>query len=159
MIQLGYLSLLQNKEITTYLMPEASWSAVFGYNGLHLSPFPEEKFRSPYALYGYHKYFGFSNNVMQIVAAASFGLAGIVLLASFITSATLSRKLKRGAFLIANELSYTLVVFSTANMVTALSLESQAGKILDTSLVWSKSLLICSVIMILSTHAINLAMR
>lgn len=44
LIQLGYLSLLQNKEITTYLMPETSWSAVFGYNGLHLSPFPEERF-------------------------------------------------------------------------------------------------------------------
>ena len=158
MIQLGYLSLLQNKEITTYLMPEASWSAVFGYNGLYLSPFPEERFKSPYALYGYHKYFGFSNNVMVIAAACSFGLSGILLLVSNLTKANASRKLKK-AFLMTNELSYTLVVFSTANMVTALSLESQAGTILDTSLVWSKSLLVCAVIMLLTTHILNLSMR
>lgn len=51
--QIGYLSLLQNSEVSTYSQPIAGWSYVFGYNRYYLSPLPKERFVSSYALYGY----------------------------------------------------------------------------------------------------------
>ena len=53
MIQLGYLSLLHNKEVTTYQQPMANWEYVFGYSGMYDEELPTERFRSPYALYGF----------------------------------------------------------------------------------------------------------
>ena len=53
MIQLGYLSLLHNKEVTTYQQPMANWEYVFGYSGMYDDELPQERFRSPYALYGF----------------------------------------------------------------------------------------------------------
>ena len=52
-IQMGYLSLLMNKEITAYLQPIANWHYVFGYTQLHFTPEPSTTFSSPYYIYGY----------------------------------------------------------------------------------------------------------
>lgn len=102
LIQLGYLSLLQNKEITTYHEPMRDWSHVFGYSGFTMSDPPKERFNSPYALFGFKAYFGFSNNMMVIVAASTFALSILLLLTSMLTSASRARKLKNASFLIAN---------------------------------------------------------
>lgn len=54
LFQLGFLSLLHNKEISIYLQPESTWGMIFGYNKVYFSPYPSETFDSPYALFGYH---------------------------------------------------------------------------------------------------------
>lgn len=38
LIQMGYLSLLHNKQITLYLQPITNWRYVFGYNNHYFSP-------------------------------------------------------------------------------------------------------------------------
>lgn len=94
---------------------------------------------------------------MVILAAATFGLAGAILTLSLITSKSTSRKFKNGAFLVANELCYTIVVFSTPNVVTAICLEAQAGTIANTELVWSKGMMVGALMMMLVSHLLNLS--
>ena len=95
--------------------------------------------------------------MMVLAAAASYLVAGFLLILSLATSKSLSRKFKNGAFLVANELSYTIVVFNTPNMVTAICLEAQAGTILNTDLVWSKGFLVLAMLMLLTSHLLNLS--
>ena len=94
---------------------------------------------------------------MVIISACSFGLSAVLLILSFVTSKSTSRKLKNASFLVAIELSYSLVVFSTANMVTALCIESQEGMLLNTELMWSKGMLVGSMVMIAFTHLLYLS--
>lgn len=130
--QIGYLSLLQNAKISTYSQPIASWSQVFGYNDYFLSPLPKQRFVSPYALYGYHRYFGFSNNLMVIVAASVFGVALLLLGLSILVGRGSSRRLKHAAYLAASEVGYALMVFSTPNIVTAICIEAREGVLFST---------------------------
>ena len=67
LIQMGYLSLLHNKEITVYSEPILNWRYVFGYNNYYFSAEPVERFFSPFDLYSYEKHFGFSNNLMLMI--------------------------------------------------------------------------------------------
>jgi hypothetical protein len=60
--------------------------------------------------------------MMIVVAGSTFGLAVVLLMVSMITSSVTAKKLKKAAFLIANELSYAIVVFITPCMVTAVSI-------------------------------------
>ena len=56
---------------------------------------------------------------MIMIPAGVFFLALIFLLFSMLTTKSAHRKFKIAAFMIANEVAYTFVVFSTANMATA----------------------------------------
>lgn len=86
LFQLGYLSLLQNPQVSVYSQPILGWSFVFGYNGYYLSPLPSDNLKaSPYAIYDYQKYFGFSNNVMVLITASIFGVAIALVLISMLT--------------------------------------------------------------------------
>jgi hypothetical protein len=58
--------------------------------------------------------------MMVIATGAVYGVALVLLLASMVASKSASRRIKNGAFLVANEVAYSLVVFGTANLVIAL---------------------------------------
>ena len=62
---------------------------------------------------------------MVIIAGATFGAAVFLLAVSMVTSFAATKKLKNAAFLITNEISYTIVVFITPCMVTAVAIEAQ----------------------------------
>ena len=102
LVQIGFLSLIQNKEITTYLQPESQWSFVFGFNRLHFSEVPADRFRSPYALLGFYRHFGFSNNGMILLGGIIYTIAGVLLTISMLTSKSTSRRMKNTAYLVAN---------------------------------------------------------
>ncbi len=129
--QIGYLSLLQNSEVSIYSQPITGWNYVFGYNGYYLSPLPKEHLFSPYAIYDYEKYFGFSNNMMVIVAGSVVGVAGLLLVLSMLTSKSVAVRVKAVATLIASEVGYTLMVFSAPNIITALCIEVREGVLFE----------------------------
>jgi len=122
-----------------------------------MAELPAERFRSPYALYGFQTHFGYSNNMMVIVAVSTFGVSIVLLMISMVTSSITSKRLKKVAFMIANELCYALIVFITPSMVTAVAIEAQEGTITDSSMIWSKALLISGMLMLLSIHFLNLS--
>lgn len=155
--QLGYLSLLQNPKISTYSQPIASWSQVFGYNSYYLSPLPKERFVSPYALYGFHRHFGFSNNVMVIITGSVFGVAVLLLGLSILVGKASARRLKHASFLVASEVGYSLVVFTTPNIVTAICIEASEGALFSVEYIWSKALLITACCLLLTSHILQLS--
>lgn len=155
--QLGYLSLLQNPKISTYSQPIASWSQVFGYNDYYLSSLPKQRFVSPYALYGYHRHFGFSNNLMVIVAASVFGVAVLLLGLSILVGKASSRRLKHAAYLAASEVGYALMVFSTPNIVTAICIEAREGVLFSVEYLWSKAFLVTACCLLLASHILQLS--
>ena len=52
----------------------------------------------------------------------------------------------------ASDIGYALLVFCTPNVITSLAIESSSGTILDTSLPWSKGLLIGTLVLMLGAH-------
>ena len=76
---------------------------------------------SAYHLYGYESNLGFSFNFMCILTLSFYGLAIVTLILSAV-STKYSRMFKKVTFVIANDLCYALVVFSTPNLLTALFL-------------------------------------
>ena len=76
-------------------------------------------------MYGYGRTFGESNNIMVLAAAACFGLAAILLLASALTSRGRSRKLRNASFVVASDLAYALIVFLTPNIISAICIEAK----------------------------------
>ncbi len=123
MIQLGYLSLLSNEEIPAYLQPILTWKYIFGYNdfiiGDAAKPLPIDE---PYVIYGYERYFGYSNNGMILAIMSVYGLSIFLIALSGVTSKSLSRRLKSGGMVLINELGYALTVFSTPNIIIAISI-------------------------------------
>jgi hypothetical protein len=63
--------------------------------------------------------------------------------------------MKVGGLFVINEVAYTLVVFSTANVVTALCIEISEGTLTDTSLLWSKALFVASMLLIVIGNVAN----
>lgn len=120
LIQIGYLSLLQNPAITTYQQPITQWKYTFGYNELWPSDPPGNRFMSAYAIYGYQIYFGYSNNLMVAVTASAYLFAGLLLLLSMVSSKSTSRKFQKAAQALASEVGYALAIFTAPNVVTAL---------------------------------------
>jgi hypothetical protein len=155
LVQLGYLSLLENREITAYQYPIVNWSYAFGYNEYWFSPLTTATIDLPYRIYGYEAYFGYSNNVMVIVTLICYVIAGLLFILSLITARSTAWRLKSAAFATANDLCYTLVVFSSPNILTAIYIEIKEGVILDWSLPWSKCFLIVSIFMIIFAHFLN----
>jgi hypothetical protein len=74
---------------------------------------------------GYQAYFGYSNNAMILAAGSAYAVTVFLLIVSTVTSKATSRRFKTAGFMVANELAYGLVVFSTPNIVTAICLEAQ----------------------------------
>lgn len=155
LIQLGYLSLLTNKAITTYAYPIYQLQYVFGYNKLYFSPLPSERFRSSYALFGYQLYFGFSNNLMAIVTGGVYALALSMLFCSRLGCESTARRLRKAAYTV-SEAGYTLTVFCTPNIVTALCIEASEGAVLEGP-VWSIVCAAVSVSSIVFTHLFHSA--
>ena len=121
LIQMGYLSLLMNPEITVYLQPIANWKFVFGYNEYFLSPRPDGWYALPYYVYGYRPHFGFSNNLMIILGLCIYAIAAILYAISKVPSSKKTSEMVKGvSYMIANDLCYTLVVFLTPNILTAI---------------------------------------
>ena len=92
MIQLGYLSVLHNKEITIYLEPISNWRYVFGFNSYYFSSEPLERFFSPYSIYSYEKEFGFSNNIMLVVTFSFYLIAALFFILSKFTAKKMGEK-------------------------------------------------------------------
>jgi hypothetical protein len=158
LVQLGFLSIIQNKEITTYSQPMTDWSAIFGYSDLYFSPLPEgDKLRSPYALLGFKKFFGYSNNLMVLVAGCIIALAVLLNIASMLTSKSTSRRIKHVGFMVANELAYSVIVFITPSMVTSLCIEVQGGVIFETNPYWSKAFLVGGCLLLVVAHFMQLS--
>ena len=157
MIQLGYLSLLMNKEITFYHEPLADLSYVFGYNGSPFSQLPQSRMHSPYYLYGFQTYFGYTNNIMVIITAGVYAIAVVLLIISMLVAKGTSKRIKKASYYVATELAYALVVFSTPNMVTSICLEIKEGTIADSGMVWSRLMFIGSCVMFVVAHFLNLA--
>lgn len=120
-----------------------------------MSPLPKERFVSPYALYGYQKYFEFSNNAMVIFTGAVFGVAILLLAISMLTSKSVSRKIKTASSMVAGEVGYALVIFGTPNIITALCIEAQEGVIFQADYIWSKGFLIVSLGLLISAHIVQ----
>ena len=103
MIQLGYLSLLSNEEIPAYLQPILTWKYIFGYNDFILGdaakPTPIDE---SYSIYGYERYFGYSNNGMIIAIMSVYGLSIVLFAFSGVTSKSFSRRLKAGGMILIN---------------------------------------------------------
>lgn len=128
MIQFGYLSLLQNKEVTIYQQPMLQWSFVFGYNDK--DQFSEDQttnkqrlLTSAYNLYGYKTDFGSSNNIMIMAAAGGYALAAVLMLMSMLAKRATARKLSSASFAVANDLCYAILVFSTPNIITSICIQ------------------------------------
>lgn len=155
LMQVGYLSLLQNDRMSSFLQPIASWQYVFGYNSYHLSKAPRLLLDQPYALYNYEKYFGFSNNVMTIATASFYGLGVLLVLVSTITTKSASRRMKTGGLFVINEVAYTLVMFNSANVVTAFCIEASEGTLTDMDPLWSKAFLIVAMLLMVVGNVAN----
>jgi len=59
---------------------------------------------------------------MVLITLSLYLLSGLLLLVSFLTSEGHKKKLKKVAFVIADDLCYSLVVFITPSVLTALAL-------------------------------------
>ena len=109
-----------NHAITLYHEPLASLSYIFGFNSLSLADQPDQRMESSYYLYGYQKYMGFSFNLMGILIATGYGVAISILAVSAFMPAGTAKILKKLTFVVTNDLCYSLIVFSTPNIVTGL---------------------------------------
>ena len=117
---MGYLSLVMNNQIPALLQTVSAWQHVFGYNYFYITnTTSSSSIDSAYSLYGYQKYFGYACNVMVLAIACVYGLSLILICLSAITTKTLSRRLSQGGFILLNEVGFSLVTFSTPNIVTA----------------------------------------
>jgi hypothetical protein len=65
--------------------------------------------------------------MMVIIAASVFGVAGLLLVLSMLTSKSAARRMKNASSLVATEVGYALVVFTTPNIITALCIEAREG--------------------------------
>ena len=110
-----------------------------------------------YSLYGFQKYYGYTSNIMILAAAFCYILAAALLIGSVLSSRARARKLRNGAFLVADDLAYALVVFSTPNIVTAFCIEAKEGILFHETILWGKLILIGSILMLLIAHLLNLS--
>lgn len=94
---------------------------------------------------------------MVLIPLALYFLALLLIGISALTSKAAARRFKNVAYLVSTELSFTLIVFSTPNIVTAVCIEAQQGLIFDTSLLWSKALLIAAIAMFLISQCLSYA--
>jgi len=102
------------------LQPVTNWKYTFGYNHFYLtSPSNTTAIDSAYSLYDYQKDFGFAVNLMMIITASVYGLGIVLYLISAITTKSASRKMKVAGYTVINDVGYTLVVYSTVNIITA----------------------------------------
>ena len=86
----------------------------------------------------------------MIVLTASIYVIGLLFyIISGVTVRALSRKMKNIGDFFVNNIGFTLMIFCTPNMITALCIEIKENSFIDTSLVWSKGLMIISIILIL----------
>ena len=93
---------------------------------------------------------------MIIIALSLYILSGILLTVSFFTSLGHQKRLKKVAFVIADDLCYSIIVFITPSVLTAICLEMKHGVFFDWSLPWSKLLLIAGIFMFFGAHALNI---
>jgi cysteine-rich repeat protein len=157
LIQFGYLSLLQNREITVYAEPIAAWKYVFGYNELYYSSLPAQRFLFPYALYGYQPRFGFSNNFMVVAAYAVYALAFLLLLLSGLAKKGTAHRIRYTSFFMATDIAYTLVVFLSPSILTAFCIEVKEGIVFDWSMEWSNAFMVAALLMFGVAHCVSLA--
>jgi hypothetical protein len=155
LIQLGYLSLLQNREITAYAEPIAAWRYVFGYNEVYFSPWPKERFMFPYSIYRYQPHLGYSNNLMIFIAYGLYALALITLLVSRLAQKGTRWRIARVAFILATDVCYSVVVYLSPNIFSAICIEIREGDILNWNLAWSDCLLVLSLFVFLLAHVVN----
>ena len=95
---------------------------------------------------------------MLLVVIAVYIVALAFYAASFVAwhKNTVDR-LKYVAFLIATDIGYSLVVFLTPNILTALCLELKHGVFFQWTLSWSKLFLIISILLFLFAHTLWVA--
>lgn len=74
----------------------------------------------PHNLYDYQPNFGFSNNFMLILASIIFFIALLFLIVSTMTQKGTNTRVRYVASLIVTELGYTLVIFLSPNIITAI---------------------------------------
>jgi len=78
----------------------------------------------PHHIIGYQPNFGFSNNLMLIIACIIFFLALLFLIFSLLTQKGTATRIRYISSIIASEPAYTLVVFLSPNIITAICLEA-----------------------------------
>jgi cysteine-rich repeat protein len=156
LIQFGYLSLLQNKEITVYAEPISTWKYVFGYDELYYSSVPKQRYLFSYAIYGYEPNFGYSNNFMLIITYAIYGLALLLLLFSRLTKKGTALRIRRVSFVVATDIAYTLVVFLSPSILTAFCIEVKEGVFFDWSLTWSSNFMVAALLLLGIAHCVSL---
>ena len=92
---------------------------------------------------------------MILVALAAFFIAALILVLSFLASKNTAKKLRGASYMIANDLCYTLMVFLTPNILTAIFIEIKEGIILDWSVPWSKGFMILAILMLIFAHFLS----
>ena len=155
LVQFGYLSLLHNREITVFAEPITTWLYVFGFNGHHFSSRPSEALGISYRIYDYQTQFGFSNNVMVMVALGLYLTGTLLFIISKFTEKGTAQRLRGASFLIVSDLCYALVVFLSPNILTAFFIEAKEGALADWSLPWSKAFLLLAFAMLLFAHVFS----
>ena len=157
LLQLGYISLVQNKDLSSYLAWIQGWDFVFGYNRWEISTPPAEDIKTDYSVLGYKKYFFFSYNAMLVLAVVVYALGGTVLaIAKAMSARSFSRKMRLFGTAIIIEIAYALVVFNVINILTAFAIEVDEGTLVDNSYAADKFFLITAIVLVLLANGSHL---